>query len=269
MIGDTIVKGTCKLACAETRVKPFTEMTMPISTRIAEIAAAAVFLLAPAAAHAQITVFNTLADYLNAVSPFATDTYNELAPNIELANSVNRTAGLFSYAASTVDPMSVLFSAGTNSDPWLSTRLADDVLLVNNFSSNVRGVGGFFFTTDIDGAAQPGSITITVTDALGSAIRIIDLSTPQSFLGFVTTGPSQLFSVRLTAGGTIDLARWPTVNNLVLGGIPAQVTTIPEPHTLLLLLSGVAVLVLVRRGRRAPLGVLHQRQGDNDVGTGR
>jgi hypothetical protein len=204
----------------------------PSVTRAALLALTAGFSLGASSAHAAITVFTTEASYLAAISAPGTDTYNDL-PLALITSPINRTAGAYTYQAAAPNNF---FGAGTAADIWLSTNTASSPITFSNIPSTVRGVGGFFFTSDIAGAAVTGEIRIVATDSLGATQTVsIPGSTPNSFRGFVTD--AQFTSIVVSVPQPVTAADrvsgqqpagtpilWPTVNNLTLG---AQAATPP------------------------------------------
>jgi PEP-CTERM motif len=203
-------------------------------------------------AQAAITVYKTQALYLAAVSAVGVDTYDDLNPTGPLATPQTRTAGTYVYTAS-AGPDREFFPAGTlGGDVWLSTSRNTDSITFSGFSSDVRGFGGFFFTTDDTGAltASPATINFSATDASGSEPERLTDPTPSSFLGFVSTGAFS--SVKLWVGveGTGVFNVFASVNDLTLGAA-AVAPPVPEPETYALMLGGLALLVGLARNKKA------------------
>jgi PEP-CTERM motif len=206
--------------------------------------AALTLLLASAgSAHATITVYKTQALYLAAIANPGIDNFDDLDPADTLSTPQDRSAGAYSYRVST-GPANQFFPAGERGvDVWLSTATNTDTITFDRFSSNVRGFGGFFFGTDINGALTSASATLnmSVTDQDGTISRPLVDPTATTFMGFVTTG---VFSdVRLWVGaqGFGVNGVWPTVNDLTLGTV-AVAPPVPEPETYALMLGGLALL---------------------------
>ena len=115
-----------------------------------KIISAAALLLAASAAQADITVFTSQSAYLAAAGNTGVDTFDDL-PIDALDSPLNRNAGSYAYTASSVGVSPILYGAGTGSDNWLSTNNRNDSVVFSNFSSAVRGVGGFFFGSNSAG----------------------------------------------------------------------------------------------------------------------
>jgi hypothetical protein len=200
-------------------------------------------------AQAAITVYTTQASYLAAISAPGVDTFDDLDPTDTLATPQSRSAGAYSYNASSA-PNSSFFPAGTTgADVWLSTDDRQDTITFNGFSADVRGFGGYFFRTDRSGAltSLEATINLSVTDASGTVTQGLLNPSLTSFVGFVSTG--EFTNIKLwvgTAGTGVD-GVWATANDLTLG----TTAPIPEPETYALLLGGLALLAGVARRRKA------------------
>ncbi|OHV95294.1 hypothetical protein AKG95_19050 [Janthinobacterium lividum] len=206
-----------------------------------KVISAAVLLFAASAAQADITVFTSQSAYLAAVGNTGVDTFDDL-PIDALGGPLNRNAGSYAYTVSSVGVSPILYGAGTGSDNWLSTNNRDDSVLFSNFSSEVRGVGGFFFGSNLAGEYANGqSVTLTARNALGELLTYeLTLPTQASFVGFLSTGAFSDLAVS-TAG---QIGIWPTINNL-------NVSAVPEPATYGMLLGGLGLLGFMARRRRA------------------
>ena len=204
-----------------------------------KIISAAALLLAASAAHADITVFTSQSAYLAAAGNTGVDTFDDL-PIDALDGPLFRSAGSYAYTASSVGVSPLLYGAGTGSDNWLSTNNRNDSVVFSNFSSAVRGVGGFFFgSNSAGGYADAQSITLTARNALGELLTYeLALPTQASFIGFLSTGAFSDLAVS-TAG---QIGIWPTINNL-------SVSAVPEPATYGMLLAGLCVLGWAGRRR--------------------
>lgn len=220
---------------------PVKESILQTTTSRLKIISAAALLLAASAAHADITVFTSQSAYLAAVGNTGVDTFDDL-PIDALDGPLNRSAGSYAYTVGSVGASPILYGAGTGSDSWLSTNNRNDSVVFSNFSSAVRGVGGFFFGSDFSGEyASSQSITLTARNALGELLTYeLALPTQASFVGFLSTGAFSDLSVS-TAG---QIGIWPTINNL-------SVSAVPEPATYGMLLGGLGLLGFMTRRRRA------------------
>ncbi|MBE3027090.1 FxDxF family PEP-CTERM protein [Janthinobacterium sp. GW458P] len=206
-----------------------------------KIISAAALLLAASAAHADITVFTSQSAYLAAVGNTGVDTFDDL-PIDALDGPLYRNAGSYGYMVSSIGASPILYGAGTGSDNWLSTNNRNDSVVFSNFSSDVRGVGGFFFGSNFSGEYASGqSITLTARNKLGELLTYeLALPTQASFIGFVSSGAFSNLAVS-TAG---QIGIWPTINNL-------SVSAVPEPATYGMLLGGLGLLGFMSRRRRA------------------
>jgi hypothetical protein len=202
----------------------------------------AVLLLAASAAQADITVYTSQSAYLAAVGNTGVDSYDDL-PIEAIDGPLARSAGAYSYQAS-VGPVSpILYGAGEGGDNWLTGNNRRDTITFDGFSGNVRGVGGFFFGSDLFGDYTPSNvITLTATDAQGHFVSY-DLIAPDrsSFLGFVST--DAFTQVTLLAEEQPGV--WATANDLHL-----SVSAVPEPGTYAMLLAGLGLLGFMSRRRK-------------------
>lgn len=222
------------------------------TTRTARALLTTVALIAlPAVAQAQFTVYTTLASYLAAISAPGTDTFNTLALGTATAGPLNRTAGAYTYRA-TSGGDGAFFGAGSASDVWMSNNTSSASITFNTFMSSVRGVGGFFFGNDVSGAFMAGqTIRLTATNAGGTTVQTLSNTTTGTFLGFVSpTSFSSLVIevIQPTSGPTA----WVTANNLTLGAGPIA-AIVPEPATFALLAAGFLLLGLLMQRRRMRL----------------
>lgn len=206
------------------------------------LVAASVF--APSIARAQFMTYTSLSSFTAALSITGTDSFNNLPQQIFTLSPLVRTAASFGYRAST--STSGFFPVGASGDAWLSTNEALATITFDKFLPTVRGIGGFFFGTDVEGAFVPGqSITLVATDANGAHTMSVASASTSMFFGFVSA--STFTSLTVEAVQPDFDFTFPTVNNLVLGsGQPSS--TVPEPHTFVLVAAGVAgVLITARR----------------------
>ena len=202
----------------------------------------AVLIGATAAAQADITVFTDRSAFLAAISLPGTDNFNDLAI-AETTSPLMRTAGAYSYSAS-AGPVSDFYPAGSATDKWLATNSANDSITFSVFSSGLRGFGGNFFGSDVNGAFSPGH-TVILTASDGTTTRTVNLdnATTTSFLGFISSAP--LLSVNLRPDGLPGNVYWATANDVTLG----MVSQVPEPGTYGMMLAGLGVVGCLARRR--------------------
>ena len=195
-------------------------------------------------ANATITVYTTLASFNAAVSAPAIDTFENFSISGSTPSPVTRPVGSYGYTAAA--STSTFFGAGTNADHWLSTNTATDSIIFSAFTGGVKGVGGFFFGSDIGGAFQSGDITVTAVDGSGSAGQTLIGATATTFLGFVTTGT--FTSITVSAVQPAPNFLWPTVNDLRLAAAPVG-PGVPEPATWALMIAGFGLTGAAMRRR--------------------
>ena len=214
--------------------------------RLYSLLLAGAAVTASTAANATVTVYTSLAAFTAATSAQGTDTFNNLTPGAQLAASLNRTAGAYSYTVS--DSATVLYGAGSAGDPWLSNDTNAAQIIFNNFSSGVSAIGANFFGSDFSGAfvAAPLGLTVTVTDASGTVSQSLISPTTSTFLGFVSTGGLSQLTVQATVPSS---SYWATVNNLVLAQ-RAATGAVPETATWAMMLVGFGMMGAAIRYRR-------------------
>lgn len=213
---------------------------------IARAAATVAIIAAPAVAQAQITTYTTLSAFLAATTSQGTDDYQSLSITTTTPTPMNRTAGAYSY---TVAAPGDFFGAGSAANHWLSTNTATSTMTFSNFGSNVRGIAGNFFGSDINGSFRANtSLIITLNTAAGSLTQTLTNATLSTFLGFTTT--SNILSMTVQAVQPQQGFAWSTVDNFTLAQA-APTNVVPEPSTYLLMATGMAGLVGVVRRRRA------------------
>lgn len=211
---------------------------IPLSLKSLSLAA---LLLAAASARADVVVYTDRTAFLAALSAPGTDTFNDLAI-VQTASPLSRVAGPYSYLAS-AGPVSDFWPAGSASDVWLATTSANDTITFGSFSAGVRGFGGNFFGSDINGVFSPGrTMILTATD--GTSTRTVNLynTTTTTFLGFISSDP--LATVTLHGAGVAGDPYWATANDVTLG-----VAAVPEPENYGMLLAGLGLVGFAMRRR--------------------
>ena len=189
----------------------------------------AALALACGLADAAIVVYSNADDLFAKAFMAATDSFDDLTP-APISSPTTRSVGMYTYNASATGQF--LYGSGPASDPWLSTDLSGDSITFTGFSELVRGIGGYFFGSDVIGDFLAGqTIQLTAMDSTGAtAVETILDATPTSFRGFATSGTLVSLSVEILAapsGGAFV-----AVNDLVI-------SQIPEPMSLSLALFGI------------------------------
>jgi PEP-CTERM motif len=202
--------------------------------------ALAALLCCCATARADVTVFTDVGAFFAATKKVAIDSYDDLTPMAQY-DGLNRVVGDYSYSVK--GSTSVLYGAGSATDPWLSTNFQTDSIIFSNFTGGVTAFAGNFFGSDVFGHLDPHtSVTLVADD--GTTLKYqLNQTMDNTFLGFVSTSP--LVSVTLMNDGSA--VYWPTANNVVLG---QSVMAVPEPGNYAMLLAGLTVMGWAARRRR-------------------
>jgi hypothetical protein len=209
--------------------------SLPLSLKTLSLAA---LLCTAAVAHADITVYTDRASFLAAVGLPGTDTFDDLAVQ-PYASPLTRTAGAYGYLAS-AGPATGFFPAGSGTDIWLSPETETDAITFSSFASGVRGFGGNFFGSDVNGAFSPGrTLALAATDGTTTRTVTLENTTTTTFLGFVSSDP--LLAVALTAATTAADPYWASANDVTLA--------VPEPASLGMLVAGLGLVGFAARRR--------------------
>ncbi|HQR11984.1 MAG TPA: hypothetical protein PLW68_11715 [Casimicrobiaceae bacterium] len=183
-----------------------------MSLRLLRSLVAMLLLCLAASSQATITVYTSKAAFLAAITAPGTDDFNNFGL-ASVPSPINRSAGPYSYTG--LVSTTSFYGAGTAADNWLSTNTATDTITINALPATVRGIGGYFFGSDISGNFAAGNITLAATDGSGTVTQTITGATTTSFLGFVSNGPLTSMTITSVQPGSGFL--WPTVNDLVMG----------------------------------------------------
>jgi hypothetical protein len=216
-----------------------------MTRRVAFAGLLALALVSPA--RAAFTVYLDQASYLAALAPNPfKDTYNDATPRNNLGTTtLSRNGNGFSYMASAPG---LLFGAGTAADAWLTTSFDADPIVYKTFSSNVRGVGGFFFGSDLLGSFLAGvTVNFTAVDGTQTLNQSLTNTTTSTFFGVISDGPITSFTVSVTQPSSVFA--FVTANDFIIGATPTT-TGVPAPPTLLLGLVGAGVTGVARLRRR-------------------
>jgi len=195
---------------------------------------------------AAFVVTTSLADFTAATRALGVDSYNDLDFNGYLSSPVDRQAGATSYTATATTAK--LYVAGSAANSWLSTDIATDAITFSGFTNGAQAIGGYFFGSEIKGLFADGAVRLTATDQTGTTVQTITGATINGFFGFVSSNALRSLTVLALSSDTVPL--WPTVDNLTIGLRASNVSPVPEPDSLTLLLGGLSLLGLVVRRRR-------------------
>lgn len=210
----------------------------------------AALMLAGAGAQAAVVVFTDRSAFQAAMDHTGTDQFTDLAGSGLLPGPVQRSAGALGYQASAVDlagygpgqGVDGLYTLdGSGGNTWLSTNFAGDIagLRFSGFGAGTRGIGGFFFGTDFDGALATGLLNFTLEDQSG-IFNYAWSGSPSSFLAFASD--SAVLSLTISAAhGQQGL--FATASALEIG-------VVPEPGVPALLSIAAMAMLLARRRQR-------------------
>jgi len=199
----------------------------------------ALFVL-PATAHAQFVVYTDLASFLARTAAYSTDTFDDLVPEAAPNGPLNRNSGIFRYTADV--NTSSFYAVGSVGDTWLSANVATDIITFSGFDLSARGLGGFFFSTDVSGAPSSNTdLFVTIVNETGMYTQTLVSPNAGSFFGVLSN--SSISSMKVEVVTPTSGFGFPTVNNFT-------VAVVPEPSTFALFGVGSAVLVLLARRRR-------------------
>jgi hypothetical protein len=195
------------------------------------------------------TIYTSQSAFFTALSSSYKETFDGIdAGDPTLYESRNFTNSGFSYRLSS--PGGLLYPWPVDEDGYgipgsnvyLNTFMQKDTLLFNNFSSNIRAVGGLLYPTDWSGAWIDTTIKVTATfiDGITSYTTSFNTVGPSSFFGLTFTGP---IASLLVENATTNNEWYMTVNDFTVG--------VPEPSTLASFAVGGVLLLALRRVRKA------------------
>ena len=205
-------------------------------------------------ANVPFTIYTNESAFSTALSSSYKETFDDidagdpvLYESRDFPLSVNTNSG-FSYRLSS--PGGLLYPGPVDdelmgipgSDVYFATSAQTGTLLFNNFSSNIRAVGGLLYPTDWYGAWINTTIKVTATllDA-NSYTTSFNTVGADSFFGLTFTGQG-IASLRVENATTTN--EWyMTVNDFTVG--------VPEPSTLASFAVGGVLLLALRRVRKA------------------
>jgi hypothetical protein len=207
------------------------------------IAALAIALGMAGAAHASITSYTSAAGFQAAASSYGVDSFDDLVQGASGSFLLSRMLGPHGYTAA-ASTTAGFKNVGVGTDTWLSTSDPISSIYFLPNSSNENGIGGYFFTTDLNGNPLSGDIAITVTNRSGETqTTTLSNTGTSSYLGFISSsGISSLNVSAVQPASSYEL--WTTANNLTVA-----IVAVPEPASYALLLSGLALISAVARRR--------------------
>ena len=237
---DTFSPTACRL----------TARTLIARTLIARSFAAIALVCAAASSQAAIVSFNTLAAFAG-TNRVSVDTFSDQTINTFVGPSLVRSAGGFGYEVSSPTGLFIAPVAGSIA---LSTESESDPLVFSNFtnfSGPVFAFGANFFATNPLGEVVTGTtaLVLQATDIAFAATDINGLTFTTTLTGNATT---RFMGFR----SDVALARVSArITNPLSAGVPVYVTAdnitfVPEPSSLMLVLAAGLAIPLVRARRR-------------------
>ncbi|WP_310428761.1 PEP-CTERM sorting domain-containing protein [Chamaesiphon sp. VAR_48_metabat_135_sub] len=200
----------------------------------------------PLSASAVTTTYTNSTTFLNNTSTTYLETFDSL-PLRELNSPKAFSQSGFAYTVSAPNRLWVGSGIGNTGSPFVGTQNPNDNLTISFTSGNVTAIGGNFFLNDTDDNLTTGIIKLTLDD--GSFINLNSpTSAPVPFGGFTTDG-SIITSLTISGPTTT----WENFDNLYVGTainraqLPANVTDVPEPLTVLGTIFGAGYGVALKR----------------------
>ncbi len=148
-----------------------------------------------------------------------------------------------SYTISTVETEgNALFRNASNFDygTWLGTLLGGQPVTIT-FDTGVRGIGGYFFLTDLDEAAADGNVLVSING--GDPINLLSVSSgTQPFVGFLGTGGDLIHTLEISDPAASS-ENFVTISKLTASNVP-------EPSSLVLLTGVLSAGLLWRKRTR-------------------
>lgn len=126
-----------------------------------------------------------------------------------------------------------------SNDSSMSTNVANESLVITFTGAPVSAFGGLLNNTDIDGLAQGGTVTLTMSN--GDTMTVND----GSFLGWVGSAPVTGASILAQASSNTN--NWAQLDHAYTG---AAASTVPEPASMTALALG-GLALLRRRAKKA------------------
>ena len=183
--------------------------------------------LTPQPAQGATTVYTNETDFIAAIGSLPT-VLNEFTNSTYfgwLAHPIQVYTNAIGYWIASQPPVRLVGFDGA-----LSTHDTNDGILVTFTSSNVTGVGGYFYAADNNAAPVSGSVLVRLSDGTEATVAS-SAGAPPSFVGFLSDGPI-LTNLVIT---NVSATAYPALGHLyVVDGIPSPSITMLAPPNLLI-----------------------------------
>jgi len=211
--------------------------------------------------HATLTVYTSRETFLAAIdSPDYIETFNGLPLSPQQPVCFSHQG--FNYQASTGSNGFVNAGSRQSGDVWLSINSTAEPIQFSDFSNNVEAIGGYFFTSGVDGTfLKGGKINLTAVDVNDSQTLELTSSSRTDFIGLVSDTGFVSLTLTTEITGSSNRA-WPTANDFIVG----STLGVPEANTwgAVVLGGGLLLVTWARRGhvreRSLPAGMNSRRQ---------
>jgi hypothetical protein len=183
--------------------------------------------LRPQLTQAATTVYTNEADFVAAIGtlPAVLNEFTNSAYFGWLAHPIQVYTNAISYWIASQPPVRLVGFDGA-----LSTHDTNDEILVTFTSSNVAGVGGYFYAADNNAAPVSGSVLVRLSDGTEATVAS-STGAPPSFVGFLSDGPI-LTNLVVT---DVSATAYPALSHLyVVEGIPSPSITLLAPPNLMI-----------------------------------
>jgi hypothetical protein len=181
----------------------------------------------PQPIEAATTIYTNEADFIAAIGslPTVLNEFTNSAYYGWLAHPIQVYTNGISYWIASQPPVRLVGFDGT-----LSTHDTNDGILVTFTSSNVTGLGGYFFAADSNAAPVSNSVLVRLSDGTETTVAS-SAGSPPSFAGFLSDGPI-LTNLIVT---NVSSTAYPALSHLyVIDGIPSPTITLKAPSDILI-----------------------------------
>jgi len=180
----------------------------------------------PQPAEAATTVYTNEADFIAAVGSLPT-VLNEFTNSTYfgwLAHPIQVYTNGIGYWIASQPPVRLV-----GFDGELSTHDTNDGILVAFTSSNVTGVGGYFYAADTNAVPVTDTVLVRLSDGTETTVASSS-GAPPSFAGFLSDGP--IFTNLVATN--VSATAYPALSHLyVVDGIPNPTITLMAPPNLM------------------------------------